>query len=57
MPANCIVDDYAFFVGIAVPNIITDVALLVLPLPYIWRLHRAKSQKIALVGIFMLGSL
>ncbi|KAI4209736.1 MAG: hypothetical protein LQ351_007332 [Letrouitia transgressa] len=52
---KCIVDEYAFFVGIAVPNIVTDAALLALPIPYIWRLHRSQSQKIALAGIFMLG--
>ncbi|KAL9614954.1 MAG: hypothetical protein Q9167_000596 [Letrouitia subvulpina] len=54
-PPKCIVNEYAFFVGIAVPNIVTDAALLALPIPYIWRLHRSQSQKIALAGIFMLG--
>ena len=56
-PSNCIVDDYAFFVGIAVPNIVTDAALLSVPIPFIWRLHRDRPQKIALAGIFMLGGL
>lgn len=54
-PAKCAVDDYAFFIGNAVPNIITDAAILSLPLPFIFRLHRILSQKIALAGIFMLG--
>ena len=57
IPAKCIVDDYAFFVGIAVPNILTDAAILSLPVPYIWRLKRTSSQKLALSGIFMLGGL
>lgn len=56
-PPQCIVNDYAFFVGIAVPNIITDVAILSLPVPCIWRLHRDGAQKIALAGIFALGGL
>lgn len=33
VPADCAVSDYAFFIGNAVPNIITDVAILSLPLP------------------------
>lgn len=32
-PADCTVSDYAFFIGNAVPNIVTDLALLLLPLP------------------------
>ena len=56
-PSDCFVDDYAFFVGIAVPNIITDAALLSVPIPFIWRLHRDRPQKIALAGTFMLGGL
>ncbi|KAF2233444.1 hypothetical protein EV356DRAFT_201211 [Viridothelium virens] len=55
-PADCSVDDYAFFIGNAVPNIITDAAILSLPWPFIFRLHRTTSQKIALAGIFMLGA-
>lgn len=54
-PSNCTIDDYAFFVGIAVPNIITDAALLSVPIPFIWRLHRDRPQKFALAGMFMLG--
>ena len=57
IPAKCKIDDYAFFLGIAVPNIVTDAAIIALPMPYIWQLHRLTSQKIALAGIFMLGSL
>ena len=80
-PVNCPISNYAFFVSNAVPNIITDVAMLSLPLPckliykfralvnlghlvltsrypsVILRLHRTKSQKIALAGVFMLGGL
>ncbi|KAL8726561.1 MAG: hypothetical protein Q9181_005998 [Wetmoreana brouardii] len=54
-PANCTVSDYAFFIGNAVPNIVTDVAMILLPLPFISRLHRTTAQKIALAGIFLLG--
>ncbi|KAL6718754.1 hypothetical protein ACLMJK_002988 [Lecanora helva] len=52
---TCSVNVYAFFIGNAVPNIVTDWALLLLPIPYIWRLHQSKAQKIALSGVFGLG--
>lgn len=55
--ARCFVDDYAFFVGIAVPNIVTDALILAMPVPQLLRLQRTTSQKIALIGIFMLGGL
>ena len=46
-----------FFIGIAVPNIVTDVALLTIPLPYLWNLQLAIPKKIAIVFVFMLGGL
>ena len=54
---TCAVNVYAFFIGNAVPNIVTDWALLTLPIPYIWRLHQARAQKVALCGVFGLGGL
>ena len=54
---TCAVNVYAFFIGNAVPNIVTDWALLFLPVPYIWRLHQKTAQKIALCGVFGLGGL
>ncbi|KAL8655068.1 MAG: hypothetical protein Q9210_001129 [Variospora velana] len=36
-------------------NIVTDVALLVLPMPVLWNLKIERSQKFALSGIFLLG--
>ncbi|KAM0149173.1 hypothetical protein ACHAPG_009571 [Botrytis cinerea] len=46
-----------FLIGISVPNILTDVALLLLPIPYVLRLNTAWSQKRLLMGTFMLGGL
>ncbi|EAW21037.1 putative integral membrane protein [Aspergillus fischeri NRRL 181] len=54
---HCGVDVNQFFIGNAVPNIITDWALLILPMPYIWRLHRNTTQKIAISSVFVLGGL
>lgn len=56
IPTKCI-NGKQFFLGSLIPDISIDVALLSLPVPYIWRLHRTTSQKIALAGTFMLGGL
>ncbi|MCJ1263967.1 hypothetical protein MMC22_003838 [Lobaria immixta] len=53
--ATCGVNVYAFFYGNSIPNISTDVAILILPMPLIWRLRIPQSQKIMLSGIFILG--
>ncbi|KAI9681517.1 MAG: hypothetical protein M1817_002801 [Caeruleum heppii] len=36
-------------------TIITDVIILILPMPVVWKLQIPKSQKFALTGIFVLG--
>ncbi|CAO1602397.1 hypothetical protein XANCAGTX0491_006008 [Xanthoria calcicola] len=36
-------------------NIVTDVALLILPMPVVWNLNIERSQKFAVSGIFLLG--
>ena len=54
---TCSVNVYAFFIGNAIPNIITDWSLLILPIPYVWRLHQRRAQKVALCGVFGLGGL
>lgn len=56
-PAGCNVDNHIYIVGIAIPNILTDVAFMALPSPYIWRMNRSRSHKIALTGVFLVGGL
>lgn len=46
-----------FWQGMSVPNIATDLVILILPMPVIWQLKLPKSQKIALTGVLILGSL
>ncbi|MCJ1311312.1 hypothetical protein MMC25_004983 [Agyrium rufum] len=52
--AKCI-DTTEFFVANSIPNIITDAAILILPIPYIWQLHLPRNQKLMLSSIFILG--
>lgn len=51
------IDIRSFFIGIAVPNVFTDLALLVIPLPYLWGLQVKLPQKIAVMFVFILGGL
>ncbi|KAK8061767.1 hypothetical protein PG994_008133 [Apiospora phragmitis] len=41
----------------SVPNVVTDVVMIILPLPVVWRLHIDYKQKFALTGVFLLGGL
>jgi len=54
--SNCI-DAVRYWKGMSVPNIATDVVMLILPMPVVWRLQVSKNQKLALSGIFLMGSL
>jgi hypothetical protein len=50
--AKCDVDIKAFLWGISIPNILTDVAILLLPIPYVIRLSMSWSQKRLIIGTF-----
>lgn len=56
VPGHCI-NLRGSFIGNAVPNIITDVIILTLPVNYVWKLRTNLSQRISLTCIFLLGSL
>ncbi|KAL8840320.1 MAG: hypothetical protein Q9170_001404 [Blastenia crenularia] len=40
-----------------IPWIVTDLTVLVLPLPMAWGLQMPRKQKVALLGVFLLGGL
>jgi len=50
------IDLHATFLAISVPSILTDVAILALPLPQVWKLQTNTTQKVSLSFIFLLGS-
>jgi hypothetical protein len=56
LPSQCISGHY-YYLGVAIPNIVTDIVLLIIPLPYIWKLRINGLQKVAVSGIFVLGGL
>lgn len=41
----------------AVGNMITDVVIITLPLPALWKLHLTRAQKAAVFGVFGIGSI
>ncbi|KAF1977477.1 hypothetical protein BU23DRAFT_453079 [Bimuria novae-zelandiae CBS 107.79] len=44
-----------FFFGTSIPNILADLLLLALPMPYVWSLKISLTQKICVMGFFLLG--
>ena len=45
-----------FYQWITFPNILTDIAMLLLPLPVIYRLQKSRIQRIGLLLTFLTGS-
>ncbi|KAH7124667.1 hypothetical protein EDB81DRAFT_699079 [Dactylonectria macrodidyma] len=44
------------FIGNAIPNIVTDVAILCMPIRQVWKLHVTLAQRLSLCFMFLLGS-
>jgi hypothetical protein len=51
------INQNAFYYGNAISNLITDVILLVMPLPMIWKLNMSMRKKINVSLLFILGGL
>lgn len=54
--ARC-VHKYGFYLGAAIPNIMIDFVLLIMPLHPLWKLKMRLPQKITLAIVFALGYL
>jgi hypothetical protein len=46
----------SFYMGASIPNVVTDAVLVIMPIPYVWKLHAPIAQRIVLAGIFALGA-
>ncbi|KAL2817986.1 hypothetical protein BDW59DRAFT_165692 [Aspergillus cavernicola] len=53
---HCVYDLYPFYIGNAAANVFTDLLILVVPIPLVWKLQMRRIQKILISGIFLLGS-
>ncbi len=51
------INRWSFYMGSAVPSIVLDLILLIIPVPFLWRLQMGTSQKIGLTVTFLLGYL
>jgi hypothetical protein len=56
VPGKC-VNLRALFIGNAVPNIVTDAAILMMPVHQVWKLQIKLVQRISVTGVFFLGAL
>ena len=56
IPGHCI-NLKGSFIGNAVPNIATDIAILTLPVSRVWRIQASLSERLSIIGIFLLGTL
>jgi len=46
-----------FYVALPVTDIITDILIVMMPIPMVWRLHLSFKQKLGVGGMFLLGTL
>ena len=53
---HCI-DTDAFWIAYAVMNVLTDVMVLSLPIPQIFKLHLRLREKLMVSGVFLLGGM
>ncbi|KAJ5286833.1 hypothetical protein N7478_002519 [Penicillium angulare] len=56
VPGTCI-DQTTFYRAVSPVNIATGLMIMALPIPFIWKLHAPRSQKIALTCVFLLSGL
>ena len=56
IPGDCVNLD-RLVLGNAIPNITSDIILVLLPVRLVWRLQLPRSQKIALCGVFLMSGL
>ncbi|KAJ5709553.1 hypothetical protein N7493_009844 [Penicillium malachiteum] len=56
IPGMCI-DSKGLFIGNGVPNIITDIAILSLPVHAVWKMQAATSHFLSIIAIFVFGIL
>ncbi|MCJ1245407.1 hypothetical protein MMC30_002611 [Trapelia coarctata] len=56
IPGAVCIDKEAFFIWGSIPNIITDIVMLILPIRVVWNLHTTTRLKFGLTVTFTIGS-
>lgn len=57
IPGGHCINQEAFFRWSSLPNMVEDLALLVMPIPVVWRLQMSTITKIGVIFTFALGSM
>ena len=57
IPSGHCIDKKAFYTWGSLPNVITDIAMLILPLPIVYRLQMPRKAKTGLYVVFTVGLL
>lgn len=57
IPGQCF-DLIKFYYGLQIPNIVTDIIIVILPIPVIWNLFiLEKKSRLGLIAMFSVGGL
>ena len=57
IPGGSCIPENALWIGSSVSSLLTDAAILCLPMPLIWKLRVTWRQRLAISGLFLLGGL
>lgn len=57
IPGGHCIDETQVLIWVSIPNICLDLAILILPMPVIWKLNTSMNQKIGLTITFLTGSM
>ena len=57
IPGGSCYQETVFYEWGSFPNIVTDVAILILPMPVVWNLHTSNNMKVGLTLTFLLASM
>lgn len=55
--ADHCIDQTKFYYGNSISNLLTDVIILCLPMPLIWRLHMTLEKKLGVTTVLLMGGL
>ena len=50
-------DFYYYYIGNAAVNVLTDVLILLVPMPIVWKLQMRTTQKLGVCAVLLLGGL
>ena len=57
VPGQTCINTYMLVIGASIINVVTDIAMLIIPLVAVWNLHMQTKKKIGLTLVFLVGTL